>query len=53
MLILFVAHPKRREDETLACGTGATAAAIAMEQNLTPLGIDLNVEGGKLVVFSQ
>ncbi len=40
------------EDETLACGTGATAVAIAMnatgETNAT--SIDLNVEGGKLVV---
>ena len=40
------------EDETLACGTGATAVAIAMnatgETNAT--AIDLNVEGGKLVV---
>lgn len=40
------------EDETLACGTGATAVAIAMnaigETNETD--INLNVEGGKLVV---
>jgi diaminopimelate epimerase len=40
------------EDETLACGTGATAVAIAMnaigETNET--NINLNVEGGKLVV---
>jgi diaminopimelate epimerase len=40
------------EDETLACGTGATAVAIAMnvlgKTNAT--AIDLNVEGGKLVV---
>jgi diaminopimelate epimerase len=40
------------EDETLSCGTGVTAVAIAMHQ----LGktknniIDLNVEGGKLKV---
>jgi diaminopimelate epimerase len=35
------------EDETLACGTGATAVAIAMNATgkLT-LRIDLNVEGG-------
>ena len=40
------------EDETLACGTGATAAALAMnatgQTNAT--SIDLNVEGGKLAV---
>lgn len=40
------------EDETLACGTGATAAAIAMnaigETDLT--AINMNVEGGELSV---
>jgi diaminopimelate epimerase len=40
------------EDETLACGTGATAVAIAMnatgQTNLN--AINLNVEGGKLAV---
>ncbi|OOG78819.1 diaminopimelate epimerase [Flavobacterium sp. A45] len=40
------------EDETLACGTGATAVAIAMnatgQTNAT--AINVNVEGGKLVV---
>ena len=40
------------EDETLACGTGATAVAIAMnatgQTNAT--SINVNVEGGKLVV---
>ena len=40
------------EDETLACGTGATAVAIAMnatgETNATAINVD--VEGGKLVV---
>jgi diaminopimelate epimerase len=40
------------EDETLACGTGATAVAIAMNATGTTdaTSIDLNVEGGKLVV---
>ena len=40
------------EDETLACGTGATAAAIAMNVlgETKANSIDLNVEGGKLVV---
>ena len=40
------------EGETLACGTGATAVAIAMnatgQTNLN--AINLNVEGGKLAV---
>jgi diaminopimelate epimerase len=40
------------EDETLACGTGATAVAIAMnaigETNADE--IEINVEGGKLIV---
>jgi diaminopimelate epimerase len=40
------------EDETLACGTGATAVAIAMNATglTTATAIDLNVEGGKLAV---
>jgi len=40
------------EDETLACGTGATAVAIAMNAiGQTDLNtININVEGGKLVV---
>ena len=40
------------EDETLACGTGATAVAIAMNATgQTDLNvINLNVEGGKLAV---
>lgn len=40
------------ENETLACGTGATAVAIAMfEQNqTTATKIKLNVEGGELEV---
>ncbi|OAB25934.1 diaminopimelate epimerase [Flavobacterium fryxellicola] len=40
------------EDETLSCGTGATAVAIAMNVlgKTAATAIDLNVEGGKLVV---
>lgn len=40
------------EDETLACGTGATAVAIAMNVlgETKANSIELNVEGGKLVV---
>ena len=40
------------EDETLACGTGATAVAIAMHATgqTTASSINLNVEGGKLAV---
>jgi diaminopimelate epimerase len=40
------------EDETLACGTGATAVAIAMNATglTTATAINVNVEGGKLAV---
>ncbi|MBF4471090.1 diaminopimelate epimerase [Flavobacterium sp. HJJ] len=40
------------EDETLACGTGATAVAIAMNATgqTEATSINVNVEGGKLVV---
>ncbi|QBN18579.1 diaminopimelate epimerase [Flavobacterium nackdongense] len=40
------------EDETLACGTGATAVAIAMNATgqTDATSINLNVEGGKLAV---
>ncbi|WP_268849094.1 diaminopimelate epimerase [Flavobacterium aestivum] len=40
------------EDETLACGTGATAVAIAMNATgqTDATAINVNVEGGKLVV---
>lgn len=41
------------EDETLSCGTGATAVAIAMNATgkTQSNSINLNVEGGKLVVL--
>jgi diaminopimelate epimerase len=40
------------EDETLACGTGATAVAIAMNATgqTDATAINVNVEGGKLIV---
>lgn len=40
------------EDETLSCGTGVTAVAIAMFQNkkTTSKAVDLKVEGGHLKV---
>jgi len=39
------------EGETLACGTGAAAAAIAYSETyLQPLPIEVNVPGGELVV---
>jgi len=40
------------EDETLACGTGATAVAIAMHENglTSATAININVEGGELAV---
>ena len=40
------------EDETLACGTGATAVAIAMNATgkTNRTSININVEGGKLAV---
>jgi diaminopimelate epimerase len=44
---------KRVEDETLACGTGATAVAIAMNANEQQIVYNINVEGGKLVFHLQ
>ena len=40
------------EDETLACGTGATAVAIAMHDSglTSATAININVEGGELAV---
>ena len=48
----FFFYERGVEGETLACGTGATAVAIAMNANgQTNLNaINLNVEGGKLAV---
>lgn len=41
------------EDETLSCGTGATAVAIAMHatKKTNATKIQINVQGGKLIVF--
>ncbi|WP_430399132.1 diaminopimelate epimerase [Flavobacterium sp.] len=41
------------EDETLSCGTGVTAVAIAMfvTKKTTSNHVKLNVEGGKLAVY--
>jgi diaminopimelate epimerase len=43
------------EDETLACGTGATAVAIAMNATgvTDATSIDLNVEGKLVVSFDK
>jgi len=43
------------EDETLSCGTGATAVALAMhkQKNTTSTTINLQVEGGDLQVSFQ
>ncbi len=49
-------YEKGVEDETLACGTGATAVAIAMHKtkNTTSNIVSINVEGGILEVsFSE
>ncbi len=43
------------EDETLACGTGVTAAAIAIaeKENLSGKWIEINALGGKLAVYLE
>jgi diaminopimelate epimerase len=38
------------EDETLSCGTGATAAAIAFAQNIGPNKVPVKVQGGELEI---
>jgi diaminopimelate epimerase len=38
------------EDETLSCGTGVTAAAIASAVNMGPQQVNVKVEGGDLAV---
>ena len=38
------------EDETLSCGTGVTAAAIASAAQMGPQQINVKVEGGNLAV---
>lgn len=38
------------EDETLSCGTGVTAAAIASAEQMGPQQINVKVEGGNLAV---
>ena len=43
------------EDETLSCGTGATAVALAMHKTgvTTAQRLDILVEGGQLTVSFQ